>query len=125
RNACNRKMYDKRKDVSYKTGKVLRQARELRDAARRSGIKFGDLYELVMRKHRRIAHEFGVDRGIQLMRIDAEIALNVMYHFAGQCIPILGCHDSFIVAERHEGELREVMQREYSVRTGYLPALSE
>jgi hypothetical protein len=61
--------------------------------------------------------------GLRLQRLDADIAEQVMLHFARQDIPCLGIHDSFIVPQRHEGELRETMIASYYRRIGRYPVV--
>ena len=57
------------------------------------------------RRHTPIRHCF-VGRGPQLANLDAKIALNIVLHFINQGIPCLPVHDSFLVQERYESELR-------------------
>ncbi|WP_420389605.1 hypothetical protein [Marinobacter sp.] len=69
----------------------------------------------ILQRHRGIINfnDNGVCLGSQLQRIDSEIALEVMYHFAKKNIVCIGVHDSFLVQEKHESELREVMEEKY------------
>jgi len=69
--------------------------------------------------HTPIAHHFcqGKKTGMQIMNLDARIALDIVNHFAKKNIPILAIHDSFIVQARHEKELRNVMELIYSKHT--------
>ena len=64
------------------------------------------------RRHKPIRHCF-VGRGPQLANLDAKIALNIVLHFTNQGIPCLPVHDSFLVQERYESELRRVMLDTY------------
>ncbi len=52
---------------------------------------------------------FGSGIGLHLQREDSDLAEQVMLHFIDRGIPILPIHDSFIVAQRHENELVQVM----------------
>lgn len=106
-----------------KRGNAAEQAARLRQAYRETGVRTGAIYERLAAHHRPIAHYFGTDAGIWLMRLDSAIAIDVMYHFARQCIPCLGVHDSFIVPAAHAVELREVMLKFYQLRFGFLPAI--
>lgn len=121
--ACNRALCTKTKEGDRKSGKSLRDSQRLRDAYNVTGLKFKDLLPIVQRHHYRIAHRFGQDMGIKLMRIDGGIALDVMHHFAKQWIPCLGCHDSFIVPHRNEEELVRVMGMAYYQRLGHAPVI--
>ena len=64
------------------------------------------------RRHKPIRHCF-TGRGPQLMNLDATIALNIVLHFTNKGIPCLPVHDSFLVQERYESELRRVMLDTY------------
>jgi len=126
--ACNEKMSTKtrkKKDADgkpkRKEGDELLKALILQRAYRKVGLKFKEVYQLALEHHRPIRRYIASDAGIWLMRIDSSIALDVLYHFAKQCIPCLGCHDSFIVPHHHEQELRETMNRVYFQRFGLLP----
>ena len=64
------------------------------------------------KRHNPIRHCFA-GRGPQLANLDAKIALNIVFHFINQGIPCLPVHDSFLVQERYESELRQVMLDTY------------
>ena len=64
------------------------------------------------RRHKPIRHCFA-GRGPQLANLEARIALNIVLHFTNQGIPCLPVHDSFLVQERYETELRRVMLDTY------------
>lgn len=71
----------------------------------------------------RLRPYFGTGIGLKLQRVDSDMAEQVMLHFAGQGIPCLGVHDSFLVAERHAEELEAVMREAYRSRAGYEPVI--
>ena len=52
-----------------------------------------------------------------LQRQDSNIAERVMNHFTAKGIPVLMVHDSFIVEQRHEAELEEVMSEAMTQET--------
>jgi hypothetical protein len=106
-----------------KQGKALEDALRLYTASKKSGVTFGQIYDLALKHHKPIAKYFGSDAGIWLMRVDSAIAIDVMYEFAKQAIPCLCCHDSFIIPEHHEQELRELMNKWYSLRFRYFPVI--
>uniref|UniRef100_UPI0032171A0F hypothetical protein n=1 Tax=uncultured Draconibacterium sp. TaxID=1573823 RepID=UPI0032171A0F len=56
--------------------------------------------------------------GLKLMNKDAKIALEVCFHFAKKGVPILPVHDSFIIQQDYEAELKEVMLKKYQLKTG-------
>ena len=106
-----------------KRGGKAEQARRLRQAYRETGIGTDEIYDRIAAHHRPIAHYFGTDTAIWLMRLDSAIAIDVLYYFARQCIPCLGVHDSFILPVAHAVELREVMLHFYQLRVGFLPVI--
>jgi len=71
-------------------------------------------------EHQRIADAFFSDAGLRLMRIDSDLAEAVMLDLVGQGIVPLAVHDSFIVKRRHEGALREAMDRALTAKIDQL-----
>jgi hypothetical protein len=69
------------------------------------------LVRAIKAKHPDIAHAFGADAGIRLMRKDSEIAERVMLEMlrATGVVPLC-VHDSFIVPANHKEELKQAMQ---------------
>jgi hypothetical protein len=63
-------------------------------------------------KHKPIAHFFGSDAGVRLMRTDSDLAIAVMRAMQREGITPLGVHDSFVVPETYGPKLEEVMQAE-------------
>jgi hypothetical protein len=126
--ACNFAMCTCEKDDEgrkvRKHGKELEDAFRLQQTADKTGLKFSQIYPLALEQHRRIRRYFGCDMGLTLMRHDSAIALDILHHFATRHIPCLGVHDSFIVPERYEADLRRAMMRYYKQRLGFLPILS-
>lgn len=121
--ACNRKMSQKTKDGKWKDGKERKQAVDLFIAAKKTGLKFSAIYDLALKRHKPIAKHFGTDAGMKLMRMDSKIALAVLFHFASQAHPCLCVHDSFVVPESQEDELRRVMIKFYRDETGFDPVI--
>ena len=60
-----------------------------------------------------IAHRFYTSAWKELQHLESRVMLEVMGHFSRQGIIALGVHDSAIVKEEYEEELREVMVREF------------
>lgn len=116
--SCNYFMSQYTPSGALKRGKDLEDARKLYDAVKQTDLKFAKLIPLVHERHYRIAKHFCNDTGIRLMNRDSRIAMNVLYHFAKRDIPCLGVHDSFIVPEHSEAELKEVMHRCYRNEVG-------
>ena len=121
--ACNRSMCTKTSEGDRKQGKSLRDAQNLYNASVTSKLKFKEIVSLVMRYHSEIAHCFGEDKGVELMRIDSVIALDILHHFASHCIPCLGCHDSFIVPASEKRRLKIAMDRYYRKRLLFSPTI--
>lgn len=57
--------------------------------------------------------------GLRLMNKDAKIAVDVIYHFIKQEIPILSMHDSFLIERKYKDELEQVMKEKYNKHTGF------
>jgi hypothetical protein len=106
-----------------KSGKALEKALRLQEAMEKTGSKFKEVCQDVIRHHKPIAHLLGKDQGIKLMRIDSKIALDILHHFAEKGIPCLGVHDSFIVQEQHKDELRQIMHDTYRKHIGHNPII--
>lgn len=109
----------------WKQGKALEDALMLDRACRETGLSFADVHRLALKKHKRIAHRFGSDAGMEFMRIDSEIALSIMFHFAKLGLPVLGVHDSFIVPRTAKTELYRVMRKFYRQKLGFWPVLKQ
>jgi hypothetical protein len=121
--ACNRKTLLKTETGHRKQGKELERARLLLDAQVESGLSFKEVQRRVMEFHWPIADSFGCDMGMELMRTDSVLALDVLSYFAERGIPALGIHDSFLVPVSQRDELRWAMEEFYLQRTGFLPVL--
>jgi hypothetical protein len=121
--SCNLAMSVYTSTGQHKSGKALSDAVALRKAAKQSGLTFKGILPAALRRHARIAHHFGSDAGMRLMRVDSRIALRVLHHFATRAVPCLGVHDSFIVPRAHEATLRRVMLRAYEREVGHLPVV--
>lgn len=74
----------------------------------------------IMLKHHRIAHYLcnGRENGLKIMNFDSKIALEVIKYFGERKMPILAIHDSFIVQEKYENDLKDVMMKVYTIKTG-------
>ena len=70
------------------------------------------------RFHEPIKEYFGSGIGLRLQNEDGKMALQIVDYFRKQGIVCLPVHDSFIIAKKHSGWLREVMQKEFYIRYG-------
>ena len=59
----------------------------------------------------------------ELQNIDSAIINDVMVHFAEQGIPLIPIHDSVIIEEQHEPELRKQMMEQYKKHVGFYPVI--
>jgi hypothetical protein len=75
------------------------------------------LYEAIVHRHTDVADAFASDEGIHLMRMDSDIAVNVLMQCQRRDIPVLPVHDSMIVPEQDEGTVRAIMGAAYRART--------
>ena len=62
-----------------------------------------------MAKHPHLNDDLCTDKGIGLMYEDSCMAEEIITHFVMRDIPILCIHDSFMVQQRYEAELKRVM----------------
>ena len=97
--------------------KTILEDGKLYSDVERSGYTIKQLVEMFKTAHEPIADYFFTGQGLRLMNIDSQIALGVLSHFADRKEACLCIHDSFIVEERLESELMEVMQENYGKNT--------
>lgn len=81
--------------------------------------------DLMVARHAGIAHHFGTGVGLDLQRLDSDIALEVVNYLAVGGIVALPIHDSFIVQERHRGEAKEAMVLAYRAVLHRTPEVDE
>lgn len=99
---------------------LLNRTNEEKQALAAIGItRAQPIMDKVLEVHKPIAHYLcqGKMTGLRLFNKDARIAIEIVNHFANRNIPILCIHDSFIVQEQHENELKEVMIKMYAKLT--------
>lgn len=121
--AANNAMNTHTLNGEKKTGKSLEHAQVLYKAYRKSGLRFQDVMPLVLKTHKSIAMDFFKDKGLELMNVDAHMALSIMHRLVKKGIPCLGIHDSFVVPFDNELDLIETMIRVYRKRTGFAPSI--
>ena len=83
------------------------------------------IIEFIEEKHKLIKDFIGSGIGIQLMRIDSDIASDVMENLRLKNIFASPVHDSFVVKKQHEQDLREEMERCYFKHVGYVPMIDK
>jgi hypothetical protein len=74
--------------------------------------------------HPYIADDIGSGKGIILQNTDSKIADAILTSFMAENIPALPVHDSFIVPQQFENELRRKMMDEYEKILGFKPGVS-
>jgi hypothetical protein len=105
----------------WKEGEELEDARALKDARRKVGVSFEAVYDKAYRCHDRISHRFCKDTGLRLMKLDSDIARDILCHFAEQDVPAIGIHDSFRVPAIYSAELQQVMHDVYRAKLSFAP----
>jgi hypothetical protein len=64
-------------------------------------------------KHAAIKNHFDIDIGRRLQRLDSDVCDAVQTYFYNQDIPVLGVHDSFIIASEFEKKLEIAMKEAF------------
>ena len=85
------------------------------------GKTFNHLIDSLLDKHKAIGRHFFTGDGLQLQRIDSDIAEAVQLRLADLNIPTLPVHDSFIVPSSSGKALRDAMADCYHGKLGYWP----
>ncbi len=75
--------------------------------------------------HPDIADDIGSGKGRMLQNLDSRIADAILTSLMAENIPALPVHDSFIVPQRHENRLRELMIGEYEKVLKFKPAITK
>jgi hypothetical protein len=71
---------------------------------------WAQLTEAILAKHKPIQHYFFSNVGLALQTIDSSLAEHIMMHFVKIGYPVLPMHDSFIIHNGLEEELKDVMK---------------
>ena len=77
------------------------------------------LLDTFCNEHPLIKDSICKDKGVELMRLDGEIAIKVVNHFTSLQIPVLTIFDSFIVEADKEEELKNVMKHAVNSSLGF------
>ena len=84
-----------------------------------------DLLARTKNAHPDIIEDISNDKGKTLQNIDSRIANNILAELTKQKIPTLPEHDSFVVPEQYEDELRYQMKKQYKNILGFEPGVSK
>ncbi len=105
----------------WRDGKTLARAIRLDRAQRDCGLSLSEIYDKLLVMYEPIAVLFGADAGIHLQKMDGQLCLRILTHFANLGVPCLGIHDSFIVPAGWAEELRRVMKLYYYEAMSFWP----
>jgi hypothetical protein len=94
-------------------GKLTESQKKKLHSMRLVEPKIKEWLERFQKEHEAIKDRLCSDAGIKLMNKDAKIMRIILNHFYSKDIVVLPVHDSVIIAEEHETELREVMDNAY------------
>ena len=81
-------------------------------------LSWKELKEAIIAHHAPIANKFFTATGAQLQLIDSKVAIAVLKHFAEMGVAVLPVHDSFIMHQGYQSELKEVMRKALRRETG-------
>jgi hypothetical protein len=86
-------------------------------------FKRKQVMQMIEDKHAAIADTFGSGAGTKLQRKDSDLAIGIIKKLADKSIIALPIHDSFIVSEENENELRKTMTNEYRAMFNHNPVI--
>ena len=101
--------------INIGVGRRARASDEMA-AALRGRMSFKAFLGTIERHHGDISGWFRSGKGVELQRLDSEIAKGVMGFMAFKAVPCLPVHDSFIVPSSMERELRHAMNETYAAK---------
>lgn len=87
------------------------------------GISIPDLANIIEARHEGIANDFRTGAGLQLMRLESDIALEIISTARLEGWTVLSVHDSFITTLDRKERLSELMIDSYSKRLGREPVI--
>jgi hypothetical protein len=132
RSAALRAINDKFAGKSYKvirnwwTGKTKKKRRTGGPQPRilPPNIKAGDIVDAFKATHPKLEPFLHSNKGLELQRIDGDIAVQVMLRLTSLGKPCLGVHDSFIVKASDGDLLETAMKEEYFKKLGFEPGIT-
>ena len=123
KNVLEENTKEARKDCKRSFNAMLNADREMK--AQPTGIRLSDyntnwatLSAAIMERHKPIAHHFYTGIGKKLQRIDSDMAEEVMLFFANEGVPVLPCHDSFVMHQGYQEDLQGLMAKVFRDRFG-------
>ena len=92
---------------------------DLYQIKKRYNLKTNELFSKFEDAHPTISKYLRSGVGIKLQNVDSRIAESVLKYFTKKEIPCLCVHDSFLVDEKYEDELCDVMKESYQKYLGF------
>lgn len=92
------------------------------------GMEWGEVLAAVERAHSPLQNWFRSGRGVELQRIDSDIAEAVLIQLGDSGVPCLPVHDSFLVPASHESTLPVAMVEAYKrvlIARGVCPSVPQ
>ena len=87
-------------------------------------IPLAKVMDAIQQRHPEIAQRFGGGIGLQLMRLESDILLDVLLTLKDRQIVALPVHDAVLVNASHEQEAKQVMIEVFHQQTGLIPEIS-
>ncbi len=87
-------------------------------------ISLKDVLAAVGKRHPLIAHRFGAGVGMQIMRLEADILVDVLLALKDRNITGLPIHDAVLVNGNFEAEAMDIMSRVFEEKVGLTPEVS-
>ena len=88
-------------------------------------IPFNQMVQYVEAHHHLIADDFRTGEGLRLMRVESDIALEIVSTEMAEGWPVLPVHDSFITTTDKRDRLKSLMIDTYVQRLGKEPVIKE
>jgi hypothetical protein len=88
-------------------------------------VTLRDITTFIRRKHEPISSSFGSRSGLRLMKIESDIAFDIVTRAMKKGWLALPIHDSFISEVSRKEELKKLMIEEYKVRLGREPTIDD
>jgi hypothetical protein len=115
-----------RKEWTGRSGKKLKLALTIGRAMVGAGLAPLDVYKAVVDTHEAVAGRFHKkDMGLKLMKLESDIARDVVRYFVSKGWPIMAIHDSFVVEVDKGAALRNRMEEYYYDRLGFMPRIKK
>jgi hypothetical protein len=115
-----------RKEWMARSGKKLNTALTIGRAIVEAGLEPRDVYNAVVETHEAVkGHFHKKDMGLKLMKLESDIARDVVRYFVNKGWPIMAIHDSFVVEVDKGAALRNRMEEYYYDRLGFMPRIKK